>query len=121
VDDEEAKRPKKEKKKAEIGEKAMDEIKEMVGLDNVKEHIQKIASRIETSKRQGADLKKERFGTVFIGSPGTGKAAPLKFVFSTPMLTANRQNLRGKELCQIPIRIGRRRPWVCRNIRCLSR
>lgn len=71
-DDEEADRLAREKERAEIREKAKSEIREMVGLDDIKEHIQKLAARIGTSKRQGADLKEERFGTVLIGNPGTG-------------------------------------------------
>jgi hypothetical protein len=74
--DAEAERLAKEKELAETREKIMAEIKEMVGLDNVKDHLHKIATRVETSNRQGVDLKEERFGTVFIGNPGTGTSTP---------------------------------------------
>jgi hypothetical protein len=82
--DAEAERLEKEKERAEIKDKAIAEINEMVGLDNVKEHLLKIIARIETSKRQGADLKEERFGTVFIGNPGTGM---LIFVHFAPPIS----------------------------------
>jgi hypothetical protein len=54
----------------------MTEIKEMVGLDNLKEHLQKTTARVEISTRRGVDLKEERFATVFIGYPRTDKLAP---------------------------------------------
>lgn len=76
-DGDEAERIAREKELAETREKIITEINGLVGLENIKEHLQKIAARVETSTRQGVDLKEERFGTVFIGNPGTGKLTVL--------------------------------------------
>jgi DNA replication protein DnaC len=45
----------------------------MVGLEDVKSHFLKMKARIETARRQGVDLSKERFGVALVGNPGTGK------------------------------------------------
>jgi hypothetical protein len=52
---------------------AIDQIMEMIGLEKVKEQVLRIKSKVETSIRQGTDLKKERLGLVLLGNPGTGK------------------------------------------------
>jgi AAA+ superfamily predicted ATPase len=62
-----------EKAMAEKRDKAIAGIMAMQGMHDLKAHIQTLVTRVETAKRQGADLKSERFGTVFIGGPGTGK------------------------------------------------
>jgi DNA repair exonuclease SbcCD ATPase subunit len=51
---------------------AIDNIMEMVGLENVKIQVLRIKARVDTSIRQGIDLKKERLGLVLLGNPGTG-------------------------------------------------
>ncbi|RDL34326.1 NFX1-type zinc finger-containing protein 1 [Venustampulla echinocandica] len=52
---------------------AIDQIMEMTGLEQVKSQVLRIKSKVETSIRQGTDLKKERLGLVLLGNPGTGK------------------------------------------------
>ncbi|KAB8301571.1 hypothetical protein EYC80_003415 [Monilinia laxa] len=52
---------------------AIDQIMDMIGLEDVKSQILRIKSKVDTSKRQGTDLKKERLGLVLLGNPGTGK------------------------------------------------
>lgn len=51
---------------------AIDKIMEMIGLEEVKVQVLKIKAKVETSIRQGTDLKKERLGLVLLGNPGTG-------------------------------------------------
>ena len=51
---------------------AIDAIMEMIGLEEVKSQVLQIKSKVETSLRQGTDLKKERLGLVLLGNPGTG-------------------------------------------------
>jgi hypothetical protein len=51
---------------------AIDAIMEMIGLESVKEQVLRIKSKVETSIRQGTDLRKERLGLVLLGNPGTG-------------------------------------------------
>ncbi|KAK4983645.1 hypothetical protein LTR50_007102 [Elasticomyces elasticus] len=52
---------------------AIDKIMEMIGLEDVKAQVLRIKAKVETSIRQGTDLKKERLGLVLLGNPGTGK------------------------------------------------
>lgn len=52
--------------------KAVGEIMSMIGIENIKDFIHTVTAKIETSTRQGADLGEERFGTIFLGNPGTG-------------------------------------------------
>ncbi|KFZ12367.1 hypothetical protein V502_07117, partial [Pseudogymnoascus sp. VKM F-4520 (FW-2644)] len=52
---------------------AIDKIMEMIGLEEVKSQILRIKSKVDTSIRQGTDLKNERLGLVLLGNPGTGK------------------------------------------------
>ncbi|KAF3484283.1 NFX1-type zinc finger-containing protein 1 [Arthroderma uncinatum] len=52
---------------------AIDKIMEMIGLEDVKSQVLKIKAKVETSLRQGTDLKKERLGLTLLGNPGTGK------------------------------------------------
>lgn len=51
---------------------AIDEIMDMIGLENVKIQVLRIKAKVDTSIRQGIDLKKERLGLVLLGNPGTG-------------------------------------------------
>lgn len=51
---------------------AIDKIMEMIGLEDVKAQVLKIKAKVETSIRQGTDLRKERLGLVLLGNPGTG-------------------------------------------------
>lgn len=58
---------------AAVATQARKDIEALTGLHTLKAHIATLATRIETAKRQGIDIKNGRFGTVFIGNPGTGK------------------------------------------------
>lgn len=51
---------------------AIDKIMDMTGLEEVKEQILRIKAKIDTTKRQGVALDKERFNLVLLGNPGTG-------------------------------------------------
>jgi hypothetical protein len=56
---------------------AIDKIMEMIGLEDVKSQvlrINRIKSKVDTSIRQGTDLKTERLGLVLLGNPGTGQS-----------------------------------------------
>ncbi|KAG6328788.1 hypothetical protein ID866_10301, partial [Astraeus odoratus] len=50
---------------------AIDKIMDMTGLEEVKEQILCIKAKIDTMKRQGVALNKERFNLVLLGNPGT--------------------------------------------------
>lgn len=51
---------------------AIDKIMEMIGLEDAKAQVLRIKAKVETSTRQGTDLRKERLGLVLLGNPGTG-------------------------------------------------
>ena len=51
---------------------AIDAIMGMTGLESVKAKVLRIKDKIDTSKRQNASLKNERFNIVLLGNPGTG-------------------------------------------------
>lgn len=72
---------------------AIDKIMEMIGLENVKSQVLRIKSKVETSVRQGTDLKKERLGLVLLGNPGTGKTTIARyysdFLISLQVLSGN--------------------------------
>lgn len=51
----------------------IDKLMDMVGLESVKAKFLAIKSKVDTSIRQGVDLGQERFGSVLVGNPGTGK------------------------------------------------
>lgn len=53
--------------------RAVDKLMEMTGLESVKKWVVQIFQKLETARRQGIDLKQERFGTILLGNPGTGK------------------------------------------------
>lgn len=58
---------------------AIDKIMEMIGLEEVKSQVLRIKSKVDTSVRQGTDLKNERLGLVLLGNPGTGQISPLRY------------------------------------------
>lgn len=62
---------------------AIEKIMEMIGLEDVKSQVLRIKSKVDLSKRQGTDLRKERFGLVLLGNPGTGMYlfSSLKYFF----------------------------------------
>ena len=51
---------------------AIDKIMEMIGLEEVKAQVLRIKAKVETSIRQGTNVRKERLGLVLLGNPGTG-------------------------------------------------
>jgi hypothetical protein len=52
----------------------IDALMQMIGLENIKQKVLNIKTKIETVLRQGASLETERFGAVFLGNPGTGRS-----------------------------------------------
>ena len=56
---------------------AIDAVMDMTGLEAIKEQVLKVKAKIDTSRRQGASLKNERFNVVFLGNPGTGMSKKL--------------------------------------------
>jgi len=50
----------------------IDAIMAMTGLEDVKGQVLRIKTKVETSARQGTDLKGERFNISMLGNPGTG-------------------------------------------------
>jgi len=55
----------------------IDAIMAMTGLEDVKQQVLRIKTKVETSTRQGTDLKGERFNIAMLGNPGTGMIQPL--------------------------------------------
>lgn len=51
---------------------AIDAIMAMTGLEDVKKQVLSIRNKVDTSMRQGTDLKGERFNVSMLGDPGTG-------------------------------------------------
>ncbi|KAJ5114222.1 hypothetical protein N7456_002756 [Penicillium angulare] len=51
----------------------VDALMGMVGLEVVKSKFLAIKAKVDTAVRQNVDLSRERFGTVLLGNPGTGK------------------------------------------------
>jgi SpoVK/Ycf46/Vps4 family AAA+-type ATPase len=52
---------------------AIDALMDMVGLESVKTKFLEIKQKVDLAIRQNVDLSSERFGTVLLGNPGTGK------------------------------------------------
>ncbi|QSZ31391.1 hypothetical protein DSL72_000956 [Monilinia vaccinii-corymbosi] len=62
---------------------AIDKIMEMIGLEDVKSQVLRIKAKVDTSRRQGTDLTKERFGLILLGNPGTGMSSTTSYsIFS---------------------------------------
>ncbi|PWY84476.1 putative AAA family ATPase [Aspergillus sclerotioniger CBS 115572] len=51
----------------------IDALMEMIGLESVKEQFLGIKAQVDTALRQNIDLQGDRFGSVLLGNPGTGK------------------------------------------------
>ncbi|CBF78777.1 hypothetical protein AN7246.2 [Aspergillus nidulans FGSC A4] len=51
----------------------LDKLMGMIGLEGSKTKFLSIKSKVDTALRQNVDLKGERFGSVLLGNPGTGK------------------------------------------------
>ena len=74
---------------------AIDKIMDLTGLEEVKEQILRIKAKIDTMKRQGVALDKERLNLVLLGNPGTGQLYPLcRSPTNVPVIQAKRR-LRG--------------------------
>ena len=54
----------------------IDAIMAMTGLEDVKKQVLRIKTKVETSTRQGTDLKGERLNIAMLGNPGTGMIQP---------------------------------------------
>ncbi|KAK1144124.1 hypothetical protein N8T08_005786 [Aspergillus melleus] len=65
----------------------LDKLMGMVGLEDVKQMFLDIKAQVDAAIRQGVDRKGERFGSVLLGNPGTGKTtvADLYAKFLTEM------------------------------------
>ena len=53
----------------------IESLMDMIGLEEVKLQILQIKAKIEVSKRQNADIRKDRLNVSFLGNPGTGKCS----------------------------------------------
>lgn len=62
----------------------------MIGLEEVKNQMLRIKSKVDTSLRQGTDLRKERLGLVLLGNPGTGLSFHILFPYK--MSNSTREN-----------------------------
>lgn len=51
----------------------IDKLMDMIGLETIKEKFLAIKSRVDLAVQQDTDIKKDRFGSVLLGNPGTGK------------------------------------------------
>ncbi|KAL4949890.1 P-loop containing nucleoside triphosphate hydrolase protein [Aspergillus filifer] len=51
----------------------LDNLMAMIGLESIKAKFLNIKSQVDAALRQNVDLKTERFGSVLLGNPGTGK------------------------------------------------
>ncbi|CAI7659971.1 unnamed protein product [Penicillium viridicatum] len=51
----------------------IDKLIDMIGLESVKKKFLSIKAKVDVSIRQNIDLSRDRFGSVLLGNPGTGK------------------------------------------------
>ncbi|GAD99219.1 conserved hypothetical protein [Paecilomyces variotii No. 5] len=51
----------------------IDQLMDMVGLESVKKKFLEIKQKVDLAIRQNIDLSSDRYGTVLLGNPGTGK------------------------------------------------
>lgn len=92
----------------------LDSIMSMIGLEQVKEQVLVIKAGIEAKKRQNASFKQERFSTVLLGNPGTGKTVESSQIFKLTHSPLFRENYSRQTLCQV-FGLLRCSPWeyVC--------
>jgi hypothetical protein len=78
------------KKQENVSNDHLDSLMSMTGLESVKAQFLDFKAKIDTTQRQGTDLKKERFGVVLLGNPGTGKTTIARiyaaFLFSLAVI-----------------------------------
>ena len=60
----------------------IDAIMAMTGLEDVKRQVLRIKTKVETSTRQGTDLKGERFNIAMLGNPGTGMVSNITLLYN---------------------------------------
>lgn len=53
----------------------IDKLMDMIGLESVKEGFLTIKAKVDIAVSQNVKLDRERFGTVLLGNPGTGKTS----------------------------------------------
>ncbi|KAJ9255512.1 hypothetical protein DTO212C5_9142 [Paecilomyces variotii] len=53
--------------------KEIDKLMDMIGLESLKEKFLSIKAKVDVCFRQNVDMSTERFGSVLLGNPGTGK------------------------------------------------
>ncbi|KAJ9300137.1 hypothetical protein DTO271G3_2254 [Paecilomyces variotii] len=53
--------------------KEIDKLMDMIGLESIKEKFLSIKAKVDVCFKQNVDMKTERFGSVLLGNPGTGK------------------------------------------------
>ncbi|KAL2826644.1 P-loop containing nucleoside triphosphate hydrolase protein [Aspergillus cavernicola] len=53
--------------------KELDQLMSMIGLESIKTKFLAIKAQVDAALRQNVDFKDDRFGSVLLGNPGTGK------------------------------------------------
>lgn len=90
---------------------ALDSLMEMIGLCEVKKKFVEINTFIATSGRQQVSQRKNKFGAVFIGNPGTGEFfSTIMSRFGQGIICSRENNGRGA-LCEILARGGCTPGW----------
>ena len=78
------------KRQENVSNDHLDSLMNLTGLESVKAQFLDVKANIDTTQRQGTDLKKERFGVVLLGNPGTGKTTIARlyasFLFSLAII-----------------------------------
>ena len=80
----------------------IDSIMEMIGLEQVKQHVLTIMDKVDVNVRQGTSLAKERFNIVLLGNPGTGTSCLIVQHARCLLTFPHRKDYCCKALCQIP-------------------
>lgn len=75
---------------------AIDKLKTLVGLDDVKSRFFDIKAKVDIAKPQNRRLDDEQFSAVFMGNPGTGKPhsfSPASAIYQADSLKGKRRYL----------------------------